>query len=116
MEELRPIGEILAVFPMARGEQVSPGGLIVPDARDEYIQYGQIKAMGSLVNEKRPVDEKLQVGDKIIFRKVAGPSVVSNRENILLIKAEHVIAVIYGEPDPPQPGVLASEQKESPSS
>lgn len=107
MRTINPIDEYLAVFPEVRGETVSEGGLILPNSQDEYIEYGRVAACGGRVNEKRQGDE-VKVGDLIIFKKIAGPSLVSGGRRIQLIKSDSVIAIIRDEPDPPEANVPAA--------
>lgn len=94
MKTVQPIDEILAVYPEVREETKSEAGLILPGGQDEYIEYGVVAAIGLKVNEKRAPGDHLKVGDNIIFRKIAGPALVSGHRRILLIKSENVIAIV----------------------
>ena len=95
MGSLRPLHDRLIVKRLAEDE-VSKGGIIIPDSAKEKPQRGEVIAVGKgKISEDgtvRPLDVK--AGDTVLFGKYAGTEVKIETEDRLIMKEDDVLAVI----------------------
>lgn len=85
---VKPLGEFILVRPEKEKVQ-SKSGLVLPESSDqERPQQGKIIAVGD--------SEKIKVkkNDTVIFAKYSGTEIKINKEDLLIIKNEDVLAVL----------------------
>ena len=78
------------------GEEMSAGGIIIPDAAQEKPSEGEIIAVGTGArNEKgeiTPLD--VQKGDHILFGKWSGTEIKIDGEDVLIMKESDILGVL----------------------
>ena len=93
--KIRPLQDHI-VIKRLEGENVTKGGIIIPDSAKEKPIEGRVIAIGNgkwLKNGKaRPVDFK--VGDIVLFGKYSGNEVKIDGEEHMLLRESDVIAVL----------------------
>ncbi len=102
MEKLTPVGNNIIVKPVAQ-EEVSKGGIIIPDTAKEKPQEGEIIAVGpgkiGKAGNTLPMDVK--PGDRVIFAKYTGSEIKMEGEKYLIMPESDVLALkVSGEPAP----------------
>ncbi len=93
--KIRPIGDRVVVKPAAK-EEVSKGGIIIPDTAKEKPQEGTVIAVGAgkvLDNGERSKME-LKVGDRVLFAKYGGTEFKLEGEDLLVLRESDVLAVL----------------------
>ncbi|MDD5701139.1 MAG: co-chaperone GroES [Dehalococcoidales bacterium] len=94
MEKLAPLGNNVIVKPLSV-EEVTRGGIIIPDTAKEKPQEGEIVAAGPGKTGKTgnllPVEVK--VGDRVIFAKYTGSEIKINGEKYLIMPESDILAV-----------------------
>ena len=93
---IKPLEDRIVVKPLD-AEQTTASGLVIPDTAKEKPQEGEVLAVGpgrfDDDGEKRiPLDVK--VGDKVIFSKYGGTEVKYGGEELLILSARDVLAII----------------------
>ncbi len=92
---IRPLHDRIVVKRLEE-DQVSPGGIVIPDAAKEKPVKGEVVAIGNgkpLDNgEVRPLEVK--VGDKVLFGKYAGNEIKLDNTDYLVLREDDVIAVL----------------------
>ena len=92
---IRPLHDRLVVERMEE-EELSPGGIVIPDAAKEKPSQGKVLAVGNgktLDNgQKQAMD--VNVGDKILFGKYAGNEVKFDGKDYIVMREDDVMAVI----------------------
>ena len=92
---IRPLHDRIVVKRLEE-DQVSPGGIVIPDAAKEKPVKGEVVAIGNgkpLDNgEVRKLDVK--VGDKVLFGKYAGNEIKLDGTDYLVLREDDVIAVL----------------------
>ena len=95
MSTVRPLHERVLVKRLEE-EEVSKGGIIIPDSAKEKPAEGKIVAVGkgrvSEDGKLRPLDVK--TGDKILFSKYAGTDIKIDGEEFLIMREDDILAVI----------------------
>lgn len=90
----RPLSErvVIKVLPE---EDVSPGGIILPDNAKEKPQRGQVVAAGPGRTEHGVlVPMTVQVGDVVLFGKYSGAEVKIDGETYLIVKESEILAIL----------------------
>jgi chaperonin GroES len=93
--KIRPLNDRVIVQRIAE-EEVTKGGIIIPDTAKEKPQEGKVVAVGNgkvLENgTKLPMDVK--VGDKILFGKYAGTEIKIEGEEFLMMREDDILGVV----------------------
>lgn len=92
---IRPLGERVVVKPLPL-EEITKGGIVLPDTAKEKPQEGEVVAVGSgrLLDNGTRVAIDLKVGDKILFSKYAGNEVKISDVEYLIMREADILGVI----------------------
>lgn len=92
---LRPIGDKIVAKAIS-AEEMSPGGIVLPESAQEKPLEGEVLAVGpgQLLDtgKYRPIDVK--VGDKVIYGKYAGTEVKFGAEEYIILRQDDILAII----------------------
>jgi len=95
--KLRPLADRVVIEP-SEGEEVTTGGILLPETAKEKPQQGTIIAVG---NGRRDDDGKLiamdvKLNDKVLYAKYAGTEIKLNGKKVLILKESDILAVVEG--------------------
>ncbi|MCL6612464.1 MAG: co-chaperone GroES [Peptococcaceae bacterium] len=92
---IRPLGERVVVKPLP-SEEVTKGGIVLPDTAKEKPQEGEVVAVGSgrLLDNGTRVAIDLKVGDKVLFSKYAGNEIKIDGVEYLIMRESDILGVI----------------------
>ncbi|GAB6275298.1 MAG: co-chaperone GroES [Peptococcaceae bacterium] len=92
---IRPLGERVVVKPLP-SEEVTKGGIVLPDTAKEKPQEGEVIAVGPgrLLDNGTRVTIDLKVGDKVLFSKYAGNEVKLDDVEYLIMRESDILGVI----------------------
>lgn len=92
---IRPLGERVVVKPLPM-EEVTKGGIVLPDTAKEKPQKGEVTAVGPgrLLDNGQRVPIDLKVGDKVLYSKYAGNEVKFDGEEYLILREGDILGVI----------------------
>lgn len=87
--KLKPLADrvIIATLP---AEEVTIGGIIIPDSAKEKPLKGTVVAAGPGTNDEKM---ELKEGDVVFFGKYAGTEIEYNGEKYLIMRQNDVLAV-----------------------
>jgi chaperonin GroES len=88
--KLQPLGDRLVVSPIER-EEVTKGGIVLPDTAKEKPQEGEVLAVGPgrLSEDGKRIAMDVKVGDIVIYARYGGTEYkVDGREVIILREAD----------------------------
>ena len=93
---LQPLEDRIIVR-TSEAEETTASGLVIPDTAKEKPQQGEVLAAGpgkrsENTGERIPVDVK--VGDIVIYIKYGGTEVSSGGEDLLVLSARDVLAIV----------------------
>ena len=93
--KIRPLQDRILVKRIDE-EEITKGGIIIPDSAKEKPQEGKVIAVGNgRVSEDgttRPLDVKK--GDKVLFSKYGGTEVTLDGQEHLIIREDDVLGVL----------------------
>ena len=77
-------------------EDVTKGGLIIPDSAKEKPQEGEVVAVGPgrIDDNGNRVPVDVAVGDRVIYSKYGGTEVKFGADEYLVLSARDVLAVV----------------------
>jgi chaperonin GroES len=80
----------------AQPEEVSKGGIILPDTAKEKPQQGEIVAVGpgKVGDDGKLVSMQVKVGDKVLYGKYSGTEVSIDSEDLLIMRETDIFAVV----------------------
>lgn len=92
MTKLEPLADRLIVKPIPQ-EEVTKGGIIIPDTAKEKPQEGKVIAVGPgrMKAEGTRIPMNIKVGDRVMYMKHAGVEVTLNDEKVLIINEAEVM-------------------------
>ncbi|MEW6574672.1 MAG: co-chaperone GroES [Bacillota bacterium] len=92
---IRPLGERVVVKPLPM-EEVTKGGIVLPDTAKEKPQKGEVTAVGPgrLLDNGQRVPIDLKVGDKVLYSKYAGNEIKLDGEEYLILRESDILGVI----------------------
>ncbi len=93
--KLKPLGGRVIVEPIEQ-EEMTAGGIILPETAKEKPQEGKILAAGPGDRDDKgqrvPMD--LKVGDKVLFAKYSGTEIKMDGRKLLIMRESDVLAVV----------------------
>ncbi len=92
---LTPLHDRVIVRPAAP-EEVTKGGIIIPDTAKEKPMQGEVIAVGS---GKQAEDGKttalvVKVGDKVLYGKYSGTEISVEGDDLLIMRESDIFAVV----------------------
>ena len=84
------------VIKAVEAEQTTASGLVIPDTAKEKPQEGEVLAVGPgrIDDNGNRVPLDVNVGDKVIFSKYGGTEVKYAGDDLLILSARDVLAVV----------------------
>lgn len=95
MAELRPLRDKLVVKPIDT-EEVTKGGIIIPDMAKEKSSEGTIVSvgLGRITESGKRVPPEVKVGDRIVYGKYNGADVIVDGVEYVILHEKNVMAII----------------------
>lgn len=92
---IRPLADRVVVKPLPM-EEVTKGGIVLPDTAKEKPQKGEVVAVGPgrLLDNGQRVAVDVKVGDKVLYSKYAGNEVKLDGEEYLILREADILGVI----------------------
>jgi len=93
--ELKPLGNRLVVEPIEQ-EDVTAGGIVLPETAKEKPQKGTVLAVGpgdrNDKGERIPMD--VSVKDTILFAKYSGNEIKLDAKKVIILRESDVLAIV----------------------
>ena len=90
---LQPMADRLVVRPIER-EEMTKGGIFLPDTAKEKPQEGEVMAVGPgrLSDEGKRLEMGVSVGDIVIYAKYGGTEIKIDDEDVVILRESDVLA------------------------
>ncbi len=90
-----PLNDRILVRPTER-EEVTAGGIVLPDSAREKPQEGDVLAvgLGRMTDEGKRVPLDIAVGDRILYSKYGGTELKEDGEDLLILSERDVLAKV----------------------
>ena len=95
--KLKPLGGRVIVEPIEQ-EEMTAGGIILPETAKEKPQEGKILAAGPGERDEdgERIPMEVQIGDKVLYAKYSGTEVKMDGKKLLILRESDILAVIDG--------------------
>ena len=90
--KLEPMADRLVVRPIER-EEVTKGGIVLPDTAREKPQEGEVLAIGPgrLSDEGKRIAMDVKVGDIVIYAKYGGTEIKIDDEDLIILRESDIL-------------------------
>jgi len=91
--KLQPLADRLVVKPIER-EEVTKGGIVLPDTAKEKPQEGEVLAAGPgrLSDDGKRIAMDVKVGDTVIYAKYGGTEIKIEDEELVILRESDILA------------------------
>jgi len=95
--KLKPLGGRVIVEPIEQ-DDVTAGGIILPETAKEKPQEGKILAVGpgDRDDEGKRIAMEVKVGDRVLYAKYSGTEVKVDGKKLLILKENDILAMLEG--------------------
>ncbi|HUG33295.1 MAG TPA: co-chaperone GroES [Anaerolineales bacterium] len=95
--KLKPLGGRVIVEPIEQ-EDMTAGGIILPEIAKEKPQEGKILAVGpgDRDDEGKRIAMDVKVGDRVLYAKYSGTEVKVDGKKLLILKENDILAMLEG--------------------
>jgi chaperonin GroES len=95
--KLKPLGGRVIVEPIEQ-EEMTAGGIILPETAKEKPQEGKILAAGPGDRDEdgERIPMEVQVGDRVLYAKYSGTEVKMDGKKLLILRESDILAVLEG--------------------
>ena len=92
---LRPLDDRVVVQP-SEAEEVTAGGIVLPDAAQEKPQRGKVVAVGAgkLLDSGYRGELSVGVGDEVIYGKYGGSDVEVEGQELKILRESDILAKV----------------------
>ena len=89
----KPLGNRVVIEPLEGDEQMSSGGIYIPDTAKEKPQEGTVVAVGPgrLTDEGNRVPMDVAVGDTVVYSKYAGTEYKEGEIEYLVLRDDDIL-------------------------
>ena len=93
--KLVPLGENV-VIKRLEAEQVTAGGIVLPDTARAKPQQGRVLSVGDgrLLADGARAEHQVAEGDRVLFASYGGSEVVVDGEELLIMAEGEILAVV----------------------
>jgi chaperonin GroES len=93
MAKIEPLGDRVVIKPIPK-EEVSKGGIVLPDTAKEKPQEGEIIAVGPgrLSEKGERIAMEVKKGDRVIYSKYAGTEFKLDDEELVIMREGDILA------------------------
>ena len=93
--KLKPLQDRVVVK-AADAEEISKGGIILPDTAQEKPQQGEVMAVGpgKFADSGELIKPQVKKGDKVLYGKYSGTEVTYDGKEYLIVRESDIFAIL----------------------
>jgi len=93
--KLKPLGGRVIVEPIEQ-EEITAGGIILPETAKEKPQEGKILAAGPGDRDEdgKRIAMDVKVGDRVLYAKYSGTEVKMDGKKLLIMRESDILAIV----------------------
>jgi chaperonin GroES len=92
---LKPLADRIIVKAVT-AEEVTRGGIVLPDSAKEKPQEGEVIAVGPgrLLDSGKVAAMDVKVGDKVVYSKYGGTEIKLNGDEFVVLRQDDVLGIV----------------------
>lgn len=93
--KIQPLADRIVVK-VLEAEEVTKGGIVLPDSAKEKPQEAEVIAVGKgkVTDDGKVIAPEVKVGDKILFGKYSGTEIRMDGVDYLILKEDDILAIV----------------------
>ena len=93
--KIRPLDDRVVIEP-TEAEEVTAGGIVLPDTAKEKPQRGTVLAVGpgKLLDNGQRGELSVSVGDEVIYGKYSGSDIKVNGDEVKIMRESDILAKV----------------------
>ncbi|MBC8174049.1 MAG: co-chaperone GroES [Candidatus Marinimicrobia bacterium] len=93
--KIKPLADRVVIKPM-EAEEISAGGIILPDTAKEKPQQGSVVAAGpgKISDTGNLIKMSVKDGDKVLYGKYSGTEVTIDNEEYIIMRENDILAIL----------------------
>ncbi|MBL7047709.1 MAG: co-chaperone GroES [Candidatus Marinimicrobia bacterium] len=93
--KIKPLADRVVIKPM-EAEEISAGGIILPDTAKEKPQQGSVVAAGpgKISDTGNLIKMSIKDGDKVLYGKYSGTEVTIDNEEYIIMRENDILAIL----------------------
>ncbi|UYN90270.1 MAG: co-chaperone GroES [Anaerolineales bacterium] len=94
-QNLKPLADRVLVEPI-EDEEITPGGIVLPETAKEKPQRGKILAAGpgGRDDDGKVIAMEVAVGDIVLFAKYAGTEIKVEGKKLMILRQSDLLAIV----------------------
>ena len=98
---LHPLADRVVIEP-SEGEEITPGGIVLPETAKEKPQRGTILAVGPgrRAENGKLIAMQVKVDDQVLYARYSGAEIKIDNKKVLILKETDILAVVTGSSNP----------------
>ncbi len=94
-KKFAPLGDRVVIKPIT-GEEISRGGILLPDTAKEKPQEGEVIAVGPgrMTDDGKRIAMEVVKGERVLFSKYAGAEVKDGDQEYVILREGDILAKI----------------------
>jgi len=91
--KIRPLYDRVLIKRLETSEEITSGGIIIPDAAKDKPQIGEVLAIGAgkICSEGTVMPLQVKVGDRVFFGKYSGTETGKDQ---LILREEDILGIV----------------------
>jgi len=91
--KIQPLADRVVIRPIER-EEVTKGGIVLPDTVKEKPQEGEVVAVGQgrVSDDGKRISMDVKVGDTVIYAKYGGTEIKVEGEDMVILRESDILA------------------------
>lgn len=91
--KLQPLGDRVVVQPTPK-EDITKGGIVLPDTAKEKPQEGKVIAVGPgrLTEDGKRIAMEVKVGDIVVYAKYGGTELKEDDKELMILRESDILA------------------------
>jgi len=92
---LKPLADRLVVEPIEQ-EEVTSGGIILPETAKEKPQQGKVIAAGPGRTDEdgKRIAMEVKLGDRVLYAKYSGTEIKLDNKKLLILRESDILAIV----------------------
>jgi chaperonin GroES len=93
--KLKPLGSRAVIEPIEQ-EEITAGGIVLPETAKEKPQQGMVLAVGQGDRDEdgKRIAMDISVGDKVLFAKYSGTEIKMDGKKLLILRESDILAIV----------------------
>ncbi len=94
-DKLKPLADRVVVEPIEE-EEVTSGGIVLPETAKEKPQRGKIVATGpgTRDDDGKHIEMEVSKGDVVLFAKYSGTEIKMEGKKLLILRESDILAIV----------------------